>query len=244
MRLLEHLYKLGLLVQRVIINRAGEMVSQLSNGTPVTFLSWLQGETTQEGRPEAHEWLGLADYIAGLHAATRATDLGLIHYDLALLERMQRIFEADLQFGVFQAEEYASLESALACIRELFQAESMRWSICHADLAPSNLIRHVGRLVPIDFSLAGWAPVAMDLASLAAHISDRDLLRQMVARYEELSDYSLAWREIEACFAWQVMLYMAAQGRAASQESWFAAAMQRWCRTIFNPLVEGKAVLS
>jgi len=36
MRLLEHLYEVGLLVQRLIVNRAGEQVSQLSDDTFVT----------------------------------------------------------------------------------------------------------------------------------------------------------------------------------------------------------------
>jgi Ser/Thr protein kinase RdoA (MazF antagonist) len=244
MQLLELLDRVSLPVQRVIPNRAGELVTQLSDGTLVTFLGWLEGPTAQEKPPKADEWLELADYIAGLHAATRATDLGLIRYDLALLERMQQAFQADFEFGAFQLTKYASLESTLACISELLQAKSTRWSICHADLSLSNLILHGGRLVPIDFSLSGWAPVAMDFGSLGSYFSDRDLLRSMLARYEERSGYSLPWREVELCFAWQVMLYIAAQGRSASQESWFAAAMERWCRTIFNPLVEGKPILS
>jgi Ser/Thr protein kinase RdoA (MazF antagonist) len=244
MQLLEQLQRVGLPVQTVLTNRAGERVTQLSDGTPVTFLAWIEGQTGQERAPEADEWLELADYIAGLHAATRTSNLELIRYDLALLERMRQAFKADLQFGAFQPAEYASLESALACISELLQADSTRWSVCHADLSLSNLILHGGRLVPIDFSLSGWAPVAMDFGSLGSYFSDRDLLRSMLARYEERSGYSLPWREVELCFAWQVMLYIAAQGRSASQESWFAAAMERWCRTIFNPLVEGKPILS
>lgn len=244
MQLLELLNRVSLPVQRVIPNREGQLVTQLSDGTPVTFLGWLEGPTAQEVSPKADEWLELADYIAGLHAATRTSNLELIRYDLALLERMRQAFKADLQFGAFQPAEYASLESALACISELLQADSTRWSVCHADLSLGNLILHAGRLVPIDFSLSGWAPVAMDFGSLGSYFSDRDLLRHMLARYEERSGYSLPWREVELCFAWQVMLYIAAQGRSASQESWFAAAMERWCRTIFNPLVEGKPVLS
>jgi Ser/Thr protein kinase RdoA (MazF antagonist) len=243
LQVLERLRAVGLLVQEPLPNRAGELVSVLSDTTPATLLRWLAGATAQEQLPSDEQWLALAGDLAQMHGALSGLAHTVPAYDLALLERMNASFALSAQLGALLPDEHATVCAAMAQIEALVRAESTHWSVCHADLSKSNLIDVQGRLLPIDFSLCGWAPVAMDLGSLASYLP-RPLVQQLWLRYQQESGVELAWRELELCFAWQVLLYLATQAGSVYQQDWFRAAMQRWCRTIFAPLAAGEPVLA
>lgn len=261
MRMLEHLHPTsGLPLQQPVRNRQGQRVTKLADGTPVTVMLWIEGFPLSEMdmTPEIAGAIGEA--VAGLHLAAKPIELGdegdfrlpgdsePLHryaYTQELLTRTRKELCAAERIGHIASRYLPILVQAVTVIgkrmNELEVIPGSRGYI-HADLSRSNLILTLDRQVaPIDFSLSGIGYYWMDIGMLLTAFEDKAIRNRIKGAYEKAMDCTIPTDYIEAFFAFGVILYIACQHPKVSREDWFGKALDRWCSSIFAPLVQGKA---
>lgn len=112
----------------------------------------------------------------------------------------------------------------------------------HADLSMSNMILTADNgIVPIDFSLSGVGFYYMDIGMMLSAFNDKNIRRCIKNGYEKEMKTEIPMRYIEAFFAFGVILFIACQHNKVYMEEWFYKAMERWCNTIFTPLINDEA---
>ncbi|MCL1887322.1 MAG: phosphotransferase [Kiritimatiellaeota bacterium] len=230
-------------VQRPVASARGSIMASLADGTPVSMLGWIEGETLDkvEATPAV---LGAAGFmLAKLHRFLRSYHKTMpgFDYSQAMFPEIARQMGLAVEGGAITRLQGRMVWAALGeAHRRMDQLDlENKKLIVHADLNKSNLLLGAdGVIVPIDFGLCGTSHFHMDLGSLCgAFATDAERLALLKA-YERESGRKANPREIEPYLALQVLLFVAGQWRRAKDWEWFGAAMDRWCRDIFVPLAK------
>ncbi len=165
-------------VQIPVPNNNDELVTVLSDGSPATLLSWLDGNTIEGTELTSDILFKIGEMIGLFHRFSKAwsesSNLDHYSYDRSLLS----IVMAEIQNGVkpnsISIEQFQIIENVVNEIGNRMNeldSQSNSWGIVHSDLSKSNLIIHNRKISPIDFSLCGYSYYYMDLGSVFSHFN-------------------------------------------------------------------------
>ena len=243
MELLQSLRGEGSLgTQKVICNKYGSFVSFLEDGTPVTVLEWIEGDTldNMEISPDTAEEIG--KMIGRLHTdVSKLTIKGRYSYDFNMLSRMITEVDNACTQGHYATSHVTTMKDTIEHIQEYFSHTQRNFILTHADLGKSNLVWNDGRVVPIDFSLSGYCIPEMDIASVFSHINDETLNPNILRGYQSTCEFIPDEKGIAACFCFQILLFLTAQHNRIAGEPWLSVKMDDWCEGYFRPLLGGRA---
>jgi Ser/Thr protein kinase RdoA (MazF antagonist) len=231
-------------LQKPVRNKKGELVSCLCDGSPVCVLEWIEGCVMNEKSITEEQAKKLGVMAAKLQKGLQGMECKLkrFSYTRKLILPMKEQLNDAVQKGQISVDMAVLMKEALDVIEdrmdELDIVPGMK-GIVHADLGLSNVIVSEEGLVPIDFSLSGYGYYFMDVAMMMSQFKDKKIRSYIKQGYERESNQEVPVRYIDAFFAFCVLLYICCQHDKASHEDWFEKAMERWCNTIFNPLVNG-----
>lgn len=233
-----------LALQKPIHNRDGEFVSCLLNGYPACLLEWIEGNTMNEKNITQEQALAFGRMAGQLHKVLQELDnqIKRFSYTQKLIQPMkEQLDEAMLKRQICR-NAAGIMKEALNIIHyrmgELDSLPNMA-GLLHADLGLSNIIVNEKGLIPIDFSLSGYGYYFMEVAMMMSQMKDKELRGYIKQGYEQISDREVPVAYIDAFFALSVLLYVCCQHNKVWQEDWFPQAVNRWCITIFEPLVNG-----
>jgi Ser/Thr protein kinase RdoA (MazF antagonist) len=242
--LLEYLCGAGLAVQCPVRTKEGGLIADF-DGASAMLLRWLDGDDLTE-RPCTREMgVEIGRMMARLHTALRGfdreCDLPGYDYGPGLLVRMETQFcNARSQGCIDTATTDALLGAVTEINRRYAGVPAGDWQTIHSDLSAGNMILLEDGVVPIDFSLAGRCVREMDVASVFAQIADGEARAGILAGYAGAGGGKLSWELTEACFAMQIMLFVACQYTRFAGEEWFGGALERWSRETWLPLARGE----
>jgi len=166
----------GMALQQPVENTAGDCVTLLncSNAEkpiPVTLMTWVDGEPVNWQEENAVELAaGFARVVSVFHRQSQVFQppSGFIRpaYDKNSLMAALAELNRGVQAGIITAADYRQFELACEYILRLMDNIGTGrevWGLIHSDWV-GNLIRNGKAVTPIDFSLCGFGPYALDLA--------------------------------------------------------------------------------
>lgn len=261
MILLEYLHENAKLeIQQPIRNKKFQLVSVLEDFTPVTVLEWIQGVTLSDTEITCDTARKIGSMVAHLHLSTKNIKideegylmleeinikLNRYQYRQQTLKKIVNELRIAESKGHIDRRHINIVLNAIATIKkrmdELYKIPDTMGFI-HADLSTSNMILTENNgIAPIDFSLSGVGFYYMEIGMMLTAFNDKDIRRCIKTEYEKEMKREIPLCYIDASFALGVILYIACQHNKAYREEWFEKAMERWCNTIFTPLINGEA---
>ena len=234
---LRHLRDRGMAVQTPIPNRSGDDVTILPGGVCATLLTWLPGHTPHEEDVPQGVYARAGSMVARMHReAIGFPTEGLLRYDASLCRRLAGWVQGALSDGLLSPEHADTLDAALRVITERLPGENS--IVVHADLSSSNILVTDAGLVPIDFSLMGLGHPMMDIACLFGSVNGLEARQRLVEGYRAEGG-TIAFPELDACFALNILLYIALHLHAGMD---MTQSLDRWQRHTFGPLGKGQRV--
>jgi Ser/Thr protein kinase RdoA (MazF antagonist) len=225
----------------------GEALQSLADGTPVTLLSWVDGQTFRKAERTNGLLYSCGVLMAEMHAffaqpSEMAAAYERYYYDQSLLPAIANRIEQAVQNGVLTKEHEQTIQRALNEMRRRFDEldAAHRKQIVHADMSDENIIVGTdGRLTPIDFSLCGYSHVYFDISYVFGLDGHDDVKRRhFIEGYKSVSGFEPSVRYIEPYLALGVLLFITGQYERAKDWDWFPGAMERWHRDTFTPLAK------
>ena len=220
-------------LQEPVPNLAGEYVTEMENGVPAMLLSWVDGRplTGEEGKTYAEEIGSLACRI---HRAAGDFTGKRLHYDNALSDRMI----GEIRRAV--SLQHISEDAGRICIRELEAVKALQTrletrtapTVIHADLGLDNILITDRGLIPIDFSLSGYASLAQEAGMLLSNYQEKGTIASLLNGFAKSGEQVDA-AEAEVFLSYSVLLFICSQQDRFFHEEWFGDAMKRWCTTLF-----------
>lgn len=236
-------------VQAPIKNKKGELVSVLQDGTPVSLLEWVDGETLEQPLLTPEILWQVGKMVGDLHRyfiSHKITYPSRYRYDETLLPFITTQIELAVRCEALSDQQGNTIKRTIDEIDRRFKELDKTEPRClvHADLSKSNMILNTdGRITPIDFSLCGYSHPHMDLGSLFAHFEKPEERKSLIDGYNTSRPCEILPYFLEPYFAIQVILMVACQYERVKAWDWFPESMDRWCRTIFTPLVDKETFL-
>ncbi|MHC1694107.1 MAG: phosphotransferase enzyme family protein [Eubacteriales bacterium] len=239
-----HLCENGLYVQSPIRNKKGELVSILSDGTPVTVLTWIEGRIVDKKELSVSLCRDMGAMVTKLHKATQGfLPKGAARYDSSLCGRLIDKIDSLFEDGRLSKENHKDMSGALGVIRDLLNGSERELIPVHSDLSESNILITPSGLVPIDFSLFGYGHPMLDIASFICLTDNTELQGAVIDGYKSAGGNDVDYHALDCCFALQVLLGVIIHFERWENEEWFSGKLNRWCGDIFSPLSEGKCVV-
>ena len=239
---LSHLAANGLPVQTPVVNLRGDCLTMLPGGICATLLRWLPGHTPGE-EDVAHDIYFRAGAVtARMHkAAVGFHAEHVLRYDASLCRRLQDWLTTARQESLLSAEHAAVLQDACRVMES--KLDGSGHIMVHADLSSSNMLVTDAGLVPIDFSLMGVGHPMLDISTLYGSVNGIEARKRVAEGYRSEGgeiDFPL----LDACFALNVLLYIALHLNAKAHQEDFINNLNRWSRQTFVPFAEGKRLIS
>ncbi len=225
-------------VQQPIANKLGEYVTKLRSGHYVTALSWFDGEDLRNATITSEIVYNIGKLIGSLHnLMSRLPYFHRYSYDEDMIGRVLNEIKKAFELQHIEEKHYECIRNFLLGFSKLIRKEKKNFILVHADLSKSNLILQGNELIPIDFSLSGYALPEMDLADMSCSLNDKTLTSSLLDGYRHVSEYSLNEFYVDVYFAFSIVLYIAYHhenfvGDEKSQNS-----LERWTTTIIEPIV-------
>ena len=241
----------GLIVQRPVRGKDGGLVQMIPDGTPITLLEWVEGNTVEavEQTPEICRDIGALAAKMHLFFEEKAACGKEYHryaYDQAVLSPLaDRIRAANRRKFIADQQQRVILNALDEMHTRFDELDGLhRKILVHGDLSKSNMIVMAeGGITPIDFSLSGYSHFYMDIGGLFGHITKWEDRRHILEGYEAYRSCELSVRYLEPYFALQVILFIACQYERAAGWEWFEGKLEQWSNEIFSPLAEGRTFL-
>lgn len=237
-------------VQIPVKNKNDEFVTVLSDGTPVTLLTWIDGNTAEEIELTDDVLFKVGEMVGKFHAFskswTKSNNLNRYSYDKKLLIEVMSKIKMGTKLNIFSSEQFKVIEDAINEIVNRMNALDLlkkTKGIVHSDLSKSNLIMSNGRIVPIDFSLCGYSYFYMDLGSLFSHFDKQEQRSCIISGYKSILNEEIDTKFIEPFMVFQILLFIATHIESVQQEDWFYDALNRWSKDIFIPFSNNKAFI-
>ena len=209
----------GLSVQTPVRGNNGQFTQTLKDGTPVTMLEWVDGETVEKAKLTTKLLYDSGKLLAVMHKHFRKqADSGKRYvrytYDQAILskikERIENAARAEAITGEQERTIMLALDEMKIRIDELDNLHEKQ--IVHADLMKSNMIVNAdGRLTPIDFSLCGYSHIYMDIACIYGLAHDDEGRKHIIEGYKSVTKCDINPRYLEPYIALGVVLFIAWQ---------------------------------
>lgn len=235
---LTHLASRGMIVQTPVANLTGELIATLPGGVCTTVLRWLPGHTPGEEDVANNIYFRTGVMTARMHKASVGFPTErLLRYDASLCRRIRDWLDKARQDNLLTHEHGETL--AAACRVMESRLDGAGHLAVHADLCSNNILVTDAGLVPIDFSLMGVGHPMMDIGSLFCAVNGIDARREIAEGYRSEGGF-ISFAELDACFALNILLYIVLH---LSEEKRMTDQLDRWLRTTFRPLAEGKRLI-
>jgi thiamine kinase-like enzyme len=144
--------------------------------------------------------------------------------------------EKAYKLGHMNERHYQCIYFYLLKFTKLLQKERQKFILIHADLSKSNLIYHEKQIIPIDFSLSGYALPEMDLADMCCSLNDKTLTIYLINGYKSVSKYCPNDLYIDVYFAFSIVLYIAYHHKRFYMDEKSQKSLDRWTDTIIEPI--------
>ena len=235
---LTHLASRGMTVQMPVANLEGDYVTTLSGGICATLLTWLPGHTPAEEDVAHNIYFRAGAMTARMHkAAVGFPTERLLRYDASMCRRLRAWLDNVCRDRLLTAEHTEVLKAASRVMESRLGGDGH--IVVHADLSSSNILVTDAGLAPIDFSLMGVGHPMMDIGSLYCSVNGMES-RQRIAEGYRSEGGVIAFPELDACFALNILLYIVLHLNAGRD---MTANLDRWRSHTFAPLAEGKRLI-
>lgn len=247
MAVLEYLAQYPALgTQQVYRNSQGQAVTRLRDGTPVTVLGWLEGETLENVPMTESLAYRLGEMIGRLHNVLSGMPRQVVRYgyDSRLLTSMLRETARAGQMGHLTPRQQDVVERTLTYMQNYITASSPSYSslLVHADLGKSNLLYDGTKFIPIDFSLSGYSRPEMDLSSVFSHMNNVNFNQEILKGYRAAGRLHIDEKGLDVYMCFQVLLFVLCQHERVAGEAWFPLKMEGWCEEHFLPLLASQKI--
>lgn len=238
-------------VQIPIKNKNGDFVTVLSDGTPVTLLTWTKGDTLENIMLTDEVLIKIGEMVGKLHRFSKVwcqnRNLNRYSYDQELLKKVIKEIKKGIESKVIPIDKFKVIEKAVVeinnCINELHFQKKSKFLI-HSDLSKSNLIMNNEVIVPIDFSLCGYSYNYMDLGSLCSHFVNQEQQNHILSGYSNIIGEEINTKYIDAYMIFQIVLFIATHIVYAQKWDWFNETLDRWCKDYFIPFSKNDAIIT
>lgn len=240
---LSYLNRQGMRVQLPVPNKNGDLLTTLHDGVCVTMLTWIPGRNLGKSDISEELCFQIGVMVAEMHkAAANFKVEEILRYDSNLCERMKKRLESEEVIGILGKTNQQTILAACNVMGDRF-CNNQNINTVHADLSLSNILIADSELIPIDFSLFGSGHPMMDISSLYGSINGVDNRRAIAEGYKSL-DGKIDFPMLDVCFALNVLLYIVLHINNAPKQEGFQERIERWRREIFQPLADGKPLIS
>lgn len=248
MKILDYLHKYSDIgVQNPLKNKQGDFVSLLDDGTPVTILTWIEGDMLKEDECDQELAYKIGEMVGNLHISMAPLkDYQRYVYNQELVKRMKKEIRVAYQKKHLTNEQKEIVVDTLDFVHkqmDILDKQNEEKVLVHYDLGLSNLIKRGEQITPIDFSLCGYGYYQMDIAAVVINFKDEERRKSLIKGFEDVTNKKVNCSLIETFFAFSVLLFIAFQHEKVHKENWFEKGMLRWEETIFRPLLEGQTFL-
>lgn len=231
---LAYLHKNGMNVQIPAKSKEETFVVELTNGICATMLQWIPGRIIEKEEVTTDLCYEIGQMVAKIHKAAKGfNDENILQYDSNLCIKLKTCFSHE--------KHSLLLENACERIGGILQDRN-EFITVHSDLSLSNMLITQSGLVPIDFSLLGFAHPMMDIGCLFGCINGVENRAAIASGYRSLG-YNIDFPMLDAYFALSVLLYIVIHLNLCNEKS-FRKNLDRWCRQIFQPFVRGERLIS
>lgn len=240
---LYHLNCQEMRVQSPVPNRDGDYITILPDGICATMLTWISGRNLDKSDITEELCFQIGAMVAKMHkAAENFQPETILQYDSTLCERIKRKLESEEATGILGKTNQQVILAACNVMQNRLCSNQNIITV-HTDLSLGNILIADTELIPIDFSLFGNGHPMMDIGSLYGSINGAENRRAIAEGYKSLGgkiDFPL----LDVCFALNVLLYIVLHIDSVSGQEGFTERLERWCREIFQPLADGKPLIS
>lgn len=232
----------GFPVQTPVRNKQGELFTILSNGTLASMLTWIEG-TPLSSLPHTSQRLELAGQAAAqIHTALKGCTIpARYRYDADFLFSAGRELNWAVQQGNLYQKHAELLQKVIEQLTQIIPEEGNL--LVHADLTPSNLLDCGFKVVPIDFSLAGYSRPEMDLASMFCQFPDSYEQQALLSGYRSAGGPKPDPELLRAFCVLQVLLLLVCQHAKYRKSGILPGKGADWCTRVFRPFLEGGKLL-
>lgn len=239
-------------MQKPKLNKSGQLVSVLADGTYATVLKWVQGDTLNNVSMTDEIGEAIGTMVAELHQCFGKLtiddehDIKRYRYDQKMLGLIEDELSEIVNKGQINQEKVDIIADTVCVIKAVMDELDVKKSmsgIIHADMSPTNLLFSDGHIVPIDFSLSGFGCHYMDIGLIISNYKENHIKKGIISGYEKITKEAVPLPYVETFFALGVILFIACQHDKIHALDWFDAALERWCKTIFEPLIKGDSFI-
>lgn len=233
-------------VQIPIKNKNGHFVTVLTDGTPVTLLTWINGETIDKAPLTEDILFKLGKMVGEFHKFSKecseSKSISRYSYDKRLLKKITHKLIDGVELKVISWDQFEIIDHAIDEISNLIDKLDLKKKskgIVHADLGKSNIIvSENGKIIPIDFGLSGNSYYYMDLGSLFSHFNEPNQQSCILKGYESIINENVEVKYIEAFMVFQIILFISTHIENANKFEWFNSAINRWSKDFFIPFID------
>lgn len=239
---LEHIRSNGMNVQIPISSQENTFVVEVSEGIYATMLQWIQGRIINKEEVTTSLCYEIGQMVAKMHkAAYGFYDEDMLQYDSNLCLKLKTCFlDEEIQKNMQKEHRYL-LENVCEKISYILQ-DKHEFITVHSDLSLSNILITQSGLVPIDFSLLGFAHPMMDIGCLFGCINGVENRSAIASGYRSLG-FDINFPMLDVHFALSVLLYIVIHLNLCNKDN-FQKNLDRWCRQIFKPFMQKERLIS
>lgn len=232
-------------IQTPIKNKNGHFITLLTDGTPVTLLSWINGDTIDKTPLNEEILFKLGAKVGEFHRFSKewseSKKTSLYSYDKGLLKKITHKLIDGVELKIITWNQFEVIDRAIDEISKLLDEldfKNKAKGIVHSDLGKTNIIvSDTGKIVPIDFGLSGISYYYMDLGSLFSHFNKSEQQRVILKGYNSIIKDYIEIKYIENFMVYQIILFIATHIEKADKLKWFSSAIDRWIKEFFNPFI-------
>lgn len=232
-------------IQIPIRNKNGHFVTLLTDGTPVTLLTWINGNTIDKFDLNEEILFKLGAMVGEFHRfskdCSKSKSASLYSYDKKLLKKITHKLIDGVELKIISWKQFEIIDHAIDEISNLIDKLDLQKKskgIVHSDLGKSNIIvSDTGEIVPIDFGLSGISYYYMDLGSLFSHFNKTEEQSLILKGYKSIIKDDIEIKYIETFMVFQIILFIATHIEKADKLKWFSSAIDRWSIEFFNPFI-------
>lgn len=232
-------------IQTPIKNKNGHFVTLLTDGTPVTLLTWIDGNTIDKAPLNEEILFKLGAKVGEFHKFSKwwseDNKTSIYSYDKRLLKKITHKLIDGVELKAISWNQFEIIDCAIDEISnsiDELDLQKKSKGIVHSDLGKSNIIiSDAGEIVPIDFGLSGISYYYMDLGSLFSHFNKSDEQSLILKGYKSIINADIKIKYIETFMVFQIILFIATHIEKAHKLKWFSSAIDRWSREIFYPFI-------
>lgn len=228
----------NLIVQKPVRNKDGQYLTRLNNGTVVTVLSWINGDTLYGKELSEPLVSRIGQMIAVLHQSTHSLPrLNRCVYDDTLADMFLSETKIAMELKHINACIYEKFVTIINETKKVLLSQKDDFIIIHADLSKSNMVDNGITISPIDFSMSGYGSPELEIGGLYFDIDDSKLRHALLAGYESVTEYKLNRKYLKMYEAYSIIWYVLIHHRQWGTDDKFQKKIERLTSETIDPLL-------